>query len=435
MTSDDGFSGGGDFSDSVESNFGGDSGMSGSDSIFESTGAGSLTDVSHNSWFSRVAGAFMGMIFGLILFVVAFPLILWNEGRAVHRAQDLDEGEKNSIAISVDQIDPQHDGKLVYASGTATTQESLRDPIFGVSASNALRLSRIVEMYQLKESEHSETKKNLGGSETTKKTYTYARVWSPSLINSAHFRQPQGHSNPDRMPYDSADQVPELIALGAFQIPTALKSSFQNAESLPVTSEDLASVPDDQRNKLRVENGAFYSGANPDHPAIGDARIRFQQVPSGPCGMIGIQSGNTFAPHITRGQRQLFELRTGETTKEHFFSQLKADNHMMTWVLRFVGLALLFFGLLLLFAPLSVLADVIPLLGSLVGFGTGMLALLIALPLWLMTIAIGWMAFRPLLGIALMVLASGLIYLLVRNVARTRNRRVRTPPPIPIPGN
>ena len=62
---------------------------------FGSTGsAGDFSggpEVSYQSWFSRIASAFGGMVLGLVLFVIAFPVLFWNEGRAVHRAQDLDE--------------------------------------------------------------------------------------------------------------------------------------------------------------------------------------------------------------------------------------------------------------------------------------------------------------------------------------------------------
>ena len=48
-----------------------------------------VTEVSYQSWFSRIGGALSGMFVGLFLFVVAFPILFMNEGRALHRAQDL----------------------------------------------------------------------------------------------------------------------------------------------------------------------------------------------------------------------------------------------------------------------------------------------------------------------------------------------------------
>ena len=43
-------------------------------------------------WVSRLVGSIKGVLVGLVFFAGAFPLLFWNEGRAVRRAQDLEEG-------------------------------------------------------------------------------------------------------------------------------------------------------------------------------------------------------------------------------------------------------------------------------------------------------------------------------------------------------
>jgi LPXTG-motif cell wall-anchored protein len=55
------------------------------------------------------------------------------------------------------------------------------------------------------------------------------------------------------------------------------------------------------------------------------------------------------------------------------------------------------------FRPLVVVADVIPLFGDLLQMGIGIFALLVAVPLSLITISIGWVFYRPLIGIPLLV--------------------------------
>lgn len=120
----------------------------------------SYTEVTNQSWFSRIGGAIKGIIFGFILFIIAFPLLFWNEGRAVKTYKSLKEGSGAVISVLADQVDPNNEGKLVHLSGRASTEETLTDPVFGVSE-NALRLRRKVEMYQWQEHSESETKKNL----------------------------------------------------------------------------------------------------------------------------------------------------------------------------------------------------------------------------------------------------------------------------------
>ena len=103
---------------------------------------------------------------------MAFPVLFWNEGRAVKRYESLEEGQGAVTSIPADTVDAVNDKKLVYLTAEATTKEILEDPEFGASA-NALKLIRDVEMYQWKESKKTKSKKKLGGGKRKTTTYTY----------------------------------------------------------------------------------------------------------------------------------------------------------------------------------------------------------------------------------------------------------------------
>ena len=90
------------------------------------------------------------------------------------------------------------------------------------------------------------------------------------------------------------------------------------------------------------------------------------------------------------------------------FAAAQTTNQYMTWGLRALGFLLMFIGMSSIFKPLSVLADVVPFIGSLVGVGTSVVAFFISAFCSLMTIAIAWLASRPLLGIALLIVSAGL---------------------------
>src|ERR1017187_8760795 len=111
-----------------------------------------LTEVTTQSWFGRIGESIKGILVGLLLVAGAVILLLWNEGRAIKRAKTLSEGAKGVVTVSTDRIEPANEGKLVHLIGMATTTEKLADPEFGVSAT-ALKIRRIAEMYQWKESE------------------------------------------------------------------------------------------------------------------------------------------------------------------------------------------------------------------------------------------------------------------------------------------
>ncbi len=54
----------------------------------------------HHNYFQKMSNSFGGMCFGFILFLGAFPLLWWNEGRAVDYYQAINEGRKNVVAIN-----------------------------------------------------------------------------------------------------------------------------------------------------------------------------------------------------------------------------------------------------------------------------------------------------------------------------------------------
>ena len=85
------------------------------------------------------------------------------------------------------------------------------------------------------------------------------------------------------------------------------------------------------------------------------------------------------------------------------FASARKSNKLLTWGIRIGGFLLMALGLKVLLEPLAVLADVLPIVGSILRVGTGFVALLCSFVLSLITIAMAWIVYRPLLGIALLV--------------------------------
>ena len=93
---------------------------------------------------------------------------------------------------------------------------------------------------------------------------------------------------------------------------------------------------------------------------------------------------------------------------------------MIAWLLRLLGFLMLFGGVRTMLGPLTVLSDIVPFLGRIVRFGTGLVAFLVAMPCTLVTIAIAWIAHRPALGIGLLVAAVVIGVLIYRRAAARR---------------
>ena len=52
----------------------------------------SMTEVTSQSWFSRIVESIKSVLVGGAFFVLSFPVLFWNEGRAVRTAKSLEEG-------------------------------------------------------------------------------------------------------------------------------------------------------------------------------------------------------------------------------------------------------------------------------------------------------------------------------------------------------
>ncbi len=335
----------------------------------------------------------VGSIIGVILALVAIPLLFWNEGRAVTTYKTLLEGAGIVQTISATEVDPAYDGKLVHLSGRATTNETLSDTILGVSA-KAISLQRKAEMYQWEES--SSTKDN-------KTTYSYDKEWAESLINSQSFHAPEGHQNPAQMPYQSQTWFAETVTVGSFNLSASLIRMINNYQPLVVEQ-----IPTTLGNKAKLSSGGFYIGNAPESPQVGDLRINFSQVVPTSVSLIAKVKGKTFEPYLSQAGGTIELLKTGEYSAQEMFDEAQTENTLLTWALRLVGFLMMFFGIAMFFSPLSSLFEMIPFVGNIIDRGIGCItwtfSFAISFAMSLIIIAIGWIFYRPFLAIALIAI-------------------------------
>lgn len=369
---------------------------------------GSNVVVSRRNIFQRLGDSIKGIVVGVVIFLLAFPVLFLNEGRAVKTARSLSEGASNVVTVQASPVDPGNEGRLVHVVADVTVTESLRDDIFGIETSGATGLKRTVEMFQWHEDSRTETRTSVGGTEERVTTYTYRTAWSDRHVNSANFNNPQGHTNPAQMPHPDATFRPSSATFGDFRLTGTVLDRFSNFERIQLTDEHLAAVPEGMRATMRIHDGMLYRGSDPNNPQVGDIRVRFERAPAMTSTIVGAQVGLSFAEYQTQAGRALLFARTGSHTSEAIFADAMAANTMLTWILRFVGWFMLFLGLTMLFRPLSVIASVLPIAGSIVRTGAGLVSFLIATPIAFVVIAIAWIAYRPLLGILLLVVGIGI---------------------------
>ncbi len=381
--------------------------------------ADQFQEVSSQGWFSRIGESIKGLLFGGVLFVASFPLLWWNEGRAVQTYKSLQEGRGAVVSVQAEKADPANESRLVHLSGMATTQETLTDPVFRV-AEQAIRLLRKAETYQWVEEKKSEKKKKLGGGEETVTTYSYSKDWKEGRIDSGDFKEPAGHANPPSLAFESQSWQARQVNIGGFQLSDGLTGSIRRSVEVAFKQAALEALPAELKTKARIHGSGLYLGGDPASPAVGDVRVSFSKVPPADVSVIAQQTGARLGPYQTQAGDRLEMLEAGVVTADAMFKGAEQANTMLTWVLRFVGFLVMLFGLLLLLRPFRVLADVVPLLGTLVGMGIGLVAFSVAAPLTLLTIAIAWVAHRPVLGIGLILVAAAIGGWLVARLLQKR---------------
>ena len=64
------------------------------------------------SWLGNIMNSFVGVLFGIILFVVAFPVLWFNEGRT-----NMATVAKSSVLVDGASVNPQTEGQQVAVAG------------------------------------------------------------------------------------------------------------------------------------------------------------------------------------------------------------------------------------------------------------------------------------------------------------------------------
>jgi hypothetical protein len=372
-------------------------------------GSDEVTVEQSSSWLQRIGRSVAGVIFGILFVIGACVLLFWNEGRAVKTARSLTEGAGVVRSVAADRADPANDGKLVHVVGPLTASGPAVDAEFGMR-SQGVRLVRTVEMFQWTEESESESSKRLGGGETTRTTYKYKREWADHPVDSGRFHERNGHANP-QMTWRTRNQAAPNVRLGVFSVPQNLIGRFGAEQRLQADDGQVQAARKHTPRDVTVVDGALYIGQDPGQPAVGDYRITFSEVPRQGASVIARQApgqgGPAFEPYRTNAGRDVELISAGEVPAQDMFKEAQDENRMWTWIIRAGGALLMFIGFCLVMGPLGVLADVIPVLGDIVGAGVGVVGFLLTCVLAPIVIAVAWFVYRPV--VAVIVLAVGLV--------------------------
>lgn len=400
--------------------------------------ADTYVETTSRGWGERLGSSFKGVLFGIVLFIVGTGLLWWNEGRTVRSGDTIAEAQMVAEELGdISKIDPAFNGKLVHATGTAKVVGSVTDSQFGITA-QAVAIRRSVEYFQWVETSSSKTEKKLGGGEETVTTYSYERKWVGSPVNSSSFKKPQGHDNtpekvfgvvPKRPDVSAATVYADTVSFGAYTLSSSQVGAIGGSRPLVINMDDKARMElQKDCGTTNVNGNVLYFGDSPGAPRIGDVRVTFTEVPDNQTVSIIAQvNGNSFKPWKASNGQSFSRLTTGDASLAQMIQSAEEGNAMMAWFLRILGIFLVIIGLKTVLAPLSVLADVIPLLGNIVGFGTGLVANLVGIAWSFIIIALAWIRFRPVLAACLFGMAALCVVLIFLRRKGTATPQTATP--------
>lgn len=405
------------------------------------------TETKTTSYGSRLGGSLRGMLTGLILFFAATAMLWWNEGRAVKQSDAIKDAEKTYIEMdNPSKIDPSLDGELVYANALATTTEILEDPDFGVKA-NAINMVRKVEFYQWEEEATSETHDKLGGSQETTTTYTYKVGWSRTPINSAEFKDPSyKNKNTVLANVEKGEWSATNVSFGAYELPEFIIQNLSPTETLDVeVSEDAlkqweknlnpnaksiakqsvemvqAAINDTNTVKkdtvdtpkmtfeteyIHVGSNQIYLGKNPAQPQIGDVRITYFKCSPTKVSLIAKVKGNTFTRYKAKNGKTIYMCKKGVVDSDELIQGAKDANTMWTWILRIIGLLLIYAALRSIFGFPEMLLKVVPFLSTILSVGVGLVCFLLTIIWGGLIIALAWFFYRPILSICILAVVG-----------------------------
>eukprot|EP01004_Peranema_trichophorum_P003417 NODE_2406_length_1592_cov_49.918312_g2070_i0.p1 GENE.NODE_2406_length_1592_cov_49.918312_g2070_i0~~NODE_2406_length_1592_cov_49.918312_g2070_i0.p1 ORF type:complete len:466 (-),score=71.80 NODE_2406_length_1592_cov_49.918312_g2070_i0:140-1537(-) len=403
--------------------------------------------VSHDSFCERMNRALCGVCCGLILIPVFCGILIWNEGRAVKTDKTLQEGKSSVVNAKCQEFNPNNNDKLVHIACDLSNNTKVWDNDFEIGGPYCC-MQRIAEMYQWRQLSTSTTTKNsVGGGQTTTTCYYHINEWLTSYVNTASFAtsnrcspsncgaQPVSCSNPS-FTVTGRTFFANPIMAGEYKVPVDLMQNLPLSNSITAPSvkyngQDIAMKFTYAYLQKQVDNA----------DSIGDIRVSWKYSPASSVSILAKQtSDRSFTKWESKygSSYSIYKFSLGIKTSDEMFEELEKQNVVLTWVLRFISFFVIWCGLQMVTGPIALIPELIPCVGGFISNVVGSilcyLNCIVASGLALFFIAIGWLAYRPAIGIPIFIVGvllccvagGGLAYAII-------NRPPRNPPVVDSP--
>lgn len=301
-----------------------------------------VTTTESVSWFSRLKNSLLTFVLGLVLIVCSIPVLWANESRLAQMESLLSIGRSQARSVDGKKADVQNQNWLVHVQGEMLVSAApVADPRFDVSFdSDCLRLSSMVEIFQVVEHAKKVEREKFGGGKEVITTYTYTQEWSSAFKDSSSYHDVSQRINqklPGLSPGSNTTNCSRVECGECFLLPSGLLVQCHDFtlahERLPDSvclngSKAVFKLLDDHQYFYHSAAGSFSSGM----PQVGDVRVQFKYVPNHTATVLALQvqaeaERDTFLPYrlirrswfgisekdekqalLTEGQKSPFEL-------------------------------------------------------------------------------------------------------------------------------
>ena len=195
-------------------------------------------------------------------------------------------------------------------------------------------------------------------------------------------------------------------------LPDSVKAQL---DSIQAVNDSIAKAMEAAANKKDLEyvhqaGNVLYFGRVPGSPEVGDVRVTFEKVVPAKVTIMAVVDGDTFKPYKAKNGKRYQTLRMGKKSGDEIVEADKDANTMFTWFLRLIGCLMVIGGLKGIFGFVETILKVVPFIAGIFGWGVGIVCTVIGVVWSLIIIALAWLFYRPLLGIALLLLAGFLVW-------------------------
>ena len=350
------------------------------------------------NFFNNLGNAFGGIFLGILLFFGSFFVVFQNEGRTNYR-------EVAETAVPIEQTNSPD--SLVYLTDKVTSTENISDGQY-IKAGPYLYLQRIVEMYSWREDKETKTDKDNNSTDT----FTYKKVWTGSPSDSSTFATQAGHENPG-LSISESNALVETASIGAYSLkPNALK--LPPTKKVALSNEKVNIITGSGSTMsgsgmILVDNYIYVGSGSLMKPEIGDTRISFGAVYNGIKGTIfGKKVGNELLPHHDPKMKEVYRIFEGD--RSDALTTLQQEYSFQLWMWRGIGFFVLWMSLLMVLKPLTLILDVVPVLGKFANGAISFVTFLIALVLTIVTSLVSIVLHNVLGLIAVAIISFAICY-------------------------